>query len=40
VLGSPTTKQVMDMAPNYKDKDFPQFKAPPLDTHFLPGTDD
>jgi len=27
------------MAPDYNNKDFPQYKAPPLDAHFHPGTD-
>jgi hypothetical protein len=40
VLGTPSWKQISDMAPEYKNKDFPQYKAPPIESHFLLGTDD
>jgi hypothetical protein len=28
------------MAPEYKNKDFPIYKAPPIESHFLLDTDD
>lgn len=39
VLGTPTFKELLVMAPAY-NKDFPSYKAPPLETHFLDDTDD
>lgn len=39
VLGSPTQRDVSFMAPEYKNKDFPQYKALPFESHFIPGTD-
>lgn len=40
VLGTPTSKQISEMAPEYKNKDFPIYKAPPIESHFLLDTDD
>jgi len=40
VLGTPQLKELIDMAPDYKNKDFPKYNAPPIDAHFLHGTDE
>lgn len=39
ILGAPNSRELKEMNPAYKGKDFPQYKTLPLEMQFLPDTD-